>query len=267
MSCNSFINDWNNAQNFQDPSPAPTPSGNSDKDEINNLINMLNNPALLTEGAQGALYGLLMYAATVVQKHEVEVRSAMAQQESQLTSAQGTIAQHQADSIKYGSYAQAAGTVASGAMHLGGAGVGTLKAIKNQTELKSMNKDIDNTNTALGQSMAGTGAQPTPNERATLLAKKERLEREYKTKDADATRSHQATTQLFNTSAEFAHVNTDINAANARASGTLLETANQQVTQASKELADNRKTAGDVVDQLMQLLTLSGNLAKAAVGR
>jgi hypothetical protein len=272
MSSNYFSNNWTNNFNTTPPSVGPTSTADSDKKDLDNLINMLNNPALLKEGAQGALYALLSLASMTVQKKELNVRSEMAKQGADLTKAQGQVAQGQAEAMQMSSYASAAGSIGAGAMTLAGSAYTTGKMANEEKGITTLDKKIADKENELSRpadAQVHENATPAPTQKtkASILAEKTALEKERGLKMATYSEKMHLSSTLSKTASEVVSSSSQINSANANASRTLLESSGQQLNQASSELQKNQQTAGEVADSITRNLTAMGDLAKAAVGR
>jgi hypothetical protein len=257
-------NNWSDYRNTS-TAAAQAPVG-SDQAEANNLINQLNNPALLKEGALGALYGLLMYAAKFCQQKEVQVRSEMAQQNAKLTQSQAQVAQSQASAIQLGAEASALGEIGSGAITVSGGLASGAKLSSEQTKLNSLHQK---SNELQKQIDKGPSAQTTQesHDTASLLREKAALDNQAKSHEIGIQHRIQTISQMHDVGSKVTGVVGQTSSANAQAQKTLLETTGQQMQQASSQLQDSQKTAGEVADQLTQLLALSGQAAKAAAGR
>lgn len=257
-------NNWND---YHNTSPASTQAPvDSDKAEADNLINQLNNPALLKEGALGALYGLLMYAAKFCQQKEVQVRSEMAQQNAKLTQSQAQVAQSQASAIQLGAEASALGEIGSGAISISGGLASGAKLSSEQNKLTNLHNKSGELQKQIDK---GPSAQTTqePHDTAALLREKAALDNQAKVHETGVQNRVQMISQMHEVGSRITGTIGQTSSANAQAQKTLLETTGQQMQQASSQLQDSQKTAGEVADQLTQLLTLSGQAAKAAAGR
>lgn len=265
------FNDLNNFQLYQAPTPTPPapPAGDdADSKALNDLSSMLSNPALLKDGAQGALMGLLMYAAELCRKKQMTIRAQEAIESGQLATAQGQTAEAQADATKSAAYCAAGGMVGSAAFGLGTAGLSAYKGAKDQKELMAKGKEMDKLDKEINTPVkATTGAQANLMNKQEKMAKKESLKRDYDLSHGAMSQRLQTMSQVGHAGEALANAGGQVTSAQGKASEALLGTAAQQQSQVAQNLASAQQTASDVAKDLTNLQTLSGQAAKAAVGR
>ncbi len=261
------FNDFNNLQFYQ-PAPAtviPTAGSSGDSKALDDLSRQLSNPELLKDGAQGALMGLLVYAAELCRQNQQKVRSLEASESSDLATAQGQTAGAQADAIKASAYAAAGGMVGSAAASLGGAGLSSYKGMKDNQELVKKGKDIDALNKDINNG-AATQTGPAGSNKQELMDKKVSLERDYHMMQGSMQQHLHTIGRLGEAGSTIANAGGQITSAQGKASETLLGTAQQQQSQTAQNLASAEQTASDVAKDLANLETIAGQASKAAVG-
>jgi hypothetical protein len=263
------FNDLNNLQFYQAPTPPPVtpPSGGSgDSKALDDLSRQLSNPELLKDGAQGALMGLLMYAAELCRQNQIKIRTQEASLSGQLAGAQGQTAGAQADAVKYTAYAAAGGMVASAATSFVTAGASTYKTAKDtkalndkHTEMKQLDQKIN----------SGAAAQTgtTASDKQDLMARKESLGREYNAMHSGMAQSGQIINQIGHAGESLANAGGQVTSAQGKASEGLLQASQQQQSQIAQNLSSAQQSAAETAKELTNLEMLGGQAAKAAVGR
>lgn len=247
---------------------APMPQGSSSQGANDALMDQLSNPTLYKNPA--AVAALLSEVAGIVSQKEQENNSKLAQMRSQASVAQVQATQVQGEALMASSISQAVGSGMSG-------GAEALNASHFGSNLDEQNKlheahgsklnQIDEKIKGMTAPDAATGVATKPEDVTKLKVEREMASKKYETELGHVSNTQAQRAKMISAGGTMANALMGIGSSAAQAQKATADSTSTLEGQVIQDIKGNQDTASQVMNQAAQLLTATGDLAKASVGR
>lgn len=247
---------------------APMPQGSSSQSTNDALIDQLSNPTLYKNPAIVA--ALLSQVAGIVSQKEQENNSKLAQMRGEASRAQVQATQVQGEAMMASSVSQAVGS----GMQAGTEGLNSSHVGSNLDEQNKLHKDhgdklneIDQKIKGMTSPDAATGTATKPEDVTIQKREREIASKKYETELGNLVNTQNQRSKVISAGGTMANALMGIGSNAAQAQKATADNTSSLESQIVQDIKGNQDTASQVMAQAAQLLTATGDLAKASVGR